>query len=525
MNNAILECPTTEKQYCIGERRSIRKQTEEALLLSSADEKINNFITKPRYIKCKEWTEENDDDIVKGDLYLFRGYIGKRSGKYVEKNQIFQRMDETDVLTKIQFDDLDKNLGLHVVILPSQNGIMSRYIPPAPSTSSSLSSETNELNIKMENKNVKKKHTKLLKKRKKRDKDIVVVRRRSNRKSIPVIEVNVKNISEYRKCKLWPNSSIEEGDLYLYTKPNKEKQIFHRIKRSGVHHFTGFDMVDELTTIAYEDLDKKLGLYIKFLANGVAAPLTKTAHLPKSNPKKLSGKHANEKSDNKSASKRIVTKQKKQKVVTEKKQKIKKQLIQLVDKKSSTETSLSNSIPKITTVHSNKSQTNAKSVTLNSINKPMQEFPNIPNDDNNNNNKPCNGSENEKIDCIDSSKSNSNSNSNTTTIVRNTTRLSEKLAGGGGITCMFNEGSVLGFGLIEATDEHDNICIRILKIMPNTQAARYSAVLNEKCVIEQIGNDIIFNQSFNNVINLLRTAPRPLKIVFDKVPNLTDVES
>ena len=523
MNNAILECPTTEKQYCIGERRSIRKQTEEALLLSSADVKINNFITKPRYIKCKEWTEENDDDIVKGDLYLFRGYIGKRSGKYVEKNQIFQRMDETDVLTKIQFDDLDKNLGLHVVILPSQNGIMSRYIPPAPSTSSSLSSETNELNIKMENKNVKKKHTKLLKKRKKRDKDIVVVRRRSNRKSIPVIEVNVKNISEYRKCKIWPNSSIEEGDLYLYTKPNKEKQIFHRIKRSGVHHFTGFDMVDELTTIAYEGLDKKLGLYIKFLANGVAAPLTKTAHLPKSNPKKLSGKHANEKSDNKSASKRIVTKQKKQKVVIEKKQKIKKQLIQLVDKKSSTETSLSNSIPKITTVHSNKSQTNAKSVTLNSINKPMQEFPNIPNDDNNNNNKPCNGSENEKIDCIDSSKSNSNSNSNTS--VRNMTRLSEKLAGGGGITCMFNEGSVLGFGLIEATDEHDNICIRILKIMPNTQAARYSAVLNEKCVIEQIGNDIIFNQSFNNVINLLRTAPRPLKIVFDKVPNLTDVES
>ena len=191
MNNAILECPTN--QYCIGERRSIRKQTEEALLLSSADEKINNFITKPRYIKCKEWTEENDDDIVKGDLYLFRGYIGKRSGKYVEKNQIFQRMEETDVLTKIQLDDLDKNLGLHVVILPSQNGIMSRYITPAPSTSSSLSSETNELNIKMENKNVKKKHTKLLKKRKKRDKDIVVVRRRSNRKSIPVIEVNVKN--------------------------------------------------------------------------------------------------------------------------------------------------------------------------------------------------------------------------------------------------------------------------------------------------------------------------------------------
>ena len=90
--------------------------------------------------------------------------------------------------------------------------------------------------------------------------------------------------------------------------------------------------------------------------------------------------------------------------------------------------------------------------------------------------------------------------------------------------CIY-EGSVLGFGLIEATDEHDNICIRILKIMPNTQAARYSAVLNEKCVIEQIGNDIIFNQSFNNVINLLRTAPRPLKIVFNKVPNLTDVES
>ena len=61
--------------------------------------------------------------------------------------------------------------------------------------------------------------------------------------------------------------------------------------------------------------------------------------------------------------------------------------------------------------------------------------------------------------------------------------------------------------------------------MPNTQAARYSAVLNEKCVIEQIGNEIIFNQSFNNVINLLRIAPRPLKIVFNKVPNLTDVES
>ena len=96
------------------------------------------------------------------------------------------------------------------------------------------------------------------------------------------------------------NSSIEEGDLYLYTKPNKEKQIFTE-KRSGVHHFTGFDMVDELTTIAYEDLDKKLGLYIKFLANG-SSTTYKNTHLPKSNPK-LSGKHANEKSDNKSATK------------------------------------------------------------------------------------------------------------------------------------------------------------------------------------------------------------------------------